>query len=87
MADQQVEVHYSTGRFRLEIMAERNDHHAELKSPSSGKMTERIRESMTAKVQVKLISGKGPKEEVVFEGTGINTGFEMGGKTELLKEI
>lgn len=47
-------------------------------APVNGKMVPLVRETLKGRVHVKLIDTK--KEEVIFEGDGINTGVEYGGR-------
>ncbi len=57
-----------------------------LKAPKLGAMNERVRESMTSVVEVKLYKTNHPVNELLFSGTGMNTGVEIGGEIEKLKQ-
>jgi hypothetical protein len=64
---------------RLELEASR-DHATSLASPIQGFMDGRIEESMTALVRVQMMEV--PGRQVLFEGTGRNTGLEVAGNIE-----
>ena len=51
-------------------------------------MVGRILESITAKINVKLVElNKKTGEKVLFEGMGRNAGLDIGGRVEEIKEI
>lgn len=71
-------------RHRLEITAQRATAGA-LYSPERTAMLQRVMESLTATVHVRLIR-QGPREQVIFEGTGRHAGLEVVGPVERLVE-
>jgi hypothetical protein len=74
-----VELHVSDTNYRLEIEALKDTKSGILKAPRVGAMSHRIRESMTSVVSAKLYMLAKDSEELIFSGTGKNTGLEMGG--------
>lgn len=71
-----VEVILENKKYKLQIQAQRN-HATELASPIQGFMDGRISESMTSKVNVKLIDSKNNK--VLFDDLGRNLALEVAG--------
>lgn len=78
-------IHVSDKRHRLELKVHRLHPPGELKSPQMGGMVNRIHESLNAIVNVRLIDLQTNK--ILYEGQGSNTGYEMGGKIELIKQV
>ena len=76
---EKVEIVMENRKHRLEIMAHR-EATTELASPISGFMDGRIEESMTAKMEVRLLDKKNKK--VLLEDVGRNAGLEVAGKVE-----
>jgi hypothetical protein len=74
-----VELVMENKKYRLEILASRNDA-TELAAPILGFMDGRISESMTATIEVKLVSKKGNK--TIFQEIGRNTALEVAGKLD-----
>ena len=74
--EKKVEIVLENGKHRLEIFAKREKATA-LASPILGFMDGRIEESMTAKIEVKLLDKKSGK--VLLQDTGRNAGLEVGG--------
>ena len=86
LSDKLVTVHFQDKRYRLELEATKAAA-VDLHSPIEGSMTGRIIESITAKIHVRFIKLSEGGEEEVFEGVGRNSGLDIGGKIEELKEI
>ena len=74
-----VQVVLENTKYQLEIFAKR-EAATSLASPIGGFMDGRIEESMTAKIEVKLIDKKSKK--VLLEDVGRNAGLEVAGKLE-----
>lgn len=74
-----VELVMENKKYRLEILAHRNDA-TELAAPISGFMDGRISESMSASLEVKLINKK--NKETLFQDTARNTALEVAGAIE-----
>ena len=71
--------------YKLEITANRTEG-VDLPAPSMGEMKSRVNESLRSRINVKLIDIKKGKEELIFKGTGRNSGLEfVGDVNELLK--
>lgn len=68
------------GSYRLEIIAQRS-HAGLLHSPERTAMLQRVLESLTATVHVRLVA-QGAAERVVFEGTGRHAGLEVVGPVD-----
>ena len=68
--------------YRLEITAERSLA-GTLHSPERTAMLQRVLESLTARVHVRLIA-QGARERVVFAGTGRHAGLEVVGPVQAL---
>ncbi len=84
--DSRVIIHVKDKKHRLEIKATRAAG-VQLPSPIDGSMTGRILESITAKIDVKLIELNKKDEIVIFEGVGRNAGLDIGGRVEEIKEV
>lgn len=76
-----VELVMENKNYRLEVLAQRNEA-TELAAPIAGFMDGRISESMTAKLNVKLIHKK--TGEILFNDSGRNTALEVAGKIEAI---
>ena len=74
-----VQIVLENRKYRLEIFAKREAATA-LASPIGGFMDGRIEESMTAKIEVKLIEKKSKK--ILLQDVGRNAGLEVAGKLE-----
>jgi tocopherol cyclase len=74
-----VELVMENKKYRLEILASRNEA-TELAAPILGFMDGRISESMTAKLEVKLIAKK--HNQILFQDTGRNAALEVAGKLD-----
>lgn len=70
--------------YRLEIVARRGLA-GRLHSPERTAMLQRVLESLTATIDVRLVE-QGPRERVVFEGTGRCAGLEVVGPVDLLEQ-
>lgn len=83
------EVHFKIQdkKYQLEVTARRDHPPGKLKSPLMGAMTQHIHESLTSVVQVKLSELKNKSTNILFEGEGLNAGFEMGGEIEKIKQF
>jgi len=77
--NQQVELIMENKEYRLDIVAHGNDA-AELASPISGFMDGRISESMTSKLEAKLLNKK--SNTIIFNDVGRNTALEVAGAIE-----
>jgi len=78
---QRVELHMENRNYRLEILAHRSGA-TQLAAPIAGFMDGRISESMTSKIELKLVAKSSGK--LLFNDTGRNTGLEVAGN---IKEI
>ena len=67
-------------KYRIEIRA-RNSDYGLLLGPDGKNMALKVAESLTATLQVRLVSVR-DREDVIFEGTGVHGGMEVGGKIE-----
>lgn len=79
LSDTHVFWHMQDAGYRLEIEAERSAGGL-LHGPFRTAMLQRVLESLTATIHVRLIARAG--EQVVFEGTGRHGGLEVGGDVE-----
>lgn len=86
LSDRLITVHFQDRKYRLELEAIKAAA-VDLHSPIEGSMIGRIIESITAKIHVRFIKLSKNGEEVIFEGTGRNSGLDIGGKVKELKEI
>lgn len=78
-----VNIELTNPKYRLQVAAER-DQATELASPIRGHMEGRIQETMTARINIRLLDKK--SDVVVFTGTGKFAGLEVAGAlTEILK--
>jgi len=75
----QVQIALENSKYRLEIFVQR-DAKTALAAPISGFMTGRIEESMTSRIEVRLIDRN--KETVIFHDTGRNGALEVAGNLE-----
>lgn len=74
------------GPYRLEIKAVRSEGGL-LHVPYDSGMVQRVAESLTAQVQVRLLAPRDDGEEVIFAGTGRHAGLEINGELgEILDE-
>lgn len=71
------------GGYRLEITAQRS-HAGLLHSPERTAMLQRVLESLTATVHVRLVA-QGAPERVIFEGTGRHAGLEVVGPVDEMR--
>jgi hypothetical protein len=69
--------------YRLEIEAERATGGL-LKAPYGGNMVERVAESLSAEVHLRLLWRKGSAKTVIFEDSGLCAGLEVVGQVESL---
>lgn len=74
-----VRLAFKDRQHRLEIIAHKAEG-GDLISPISGHMTGKVNESMQAKIEVKLFK----KDQLIFSGTGRNSGLEVAGPVEEL---
>ena len=81
-----IQINFKDQKYRLEVIAEKAEG-VNLLSPVEGSMTGRILESITAKINVRLVKLSKKSEELIFEGKGRNAGLDIGGKVEKIKEI
>lgn len=79
--DSHVDLIMENNNHRLEIHAIR-DHATSLASPIHGFMDGRIEESMTSKLEVRLIDAR--SGDVLFEDVGRNAGLEVAGEIPLI---
>jgi hypothetical protein len=87
LKDKEIIIHFADKKHRIEISALKSKG-VNLPSPVEGSMVGRILESNTAKIRVKLIElNKKKGDKVIFEGTGRNSGLDIGGRVEEIKEI
>jgi len=75
----QVEVSFSQGKHKLEVIAHKAEG-TDLISPISGEMRGKVNESLLATLDVKLYE----KEALIYEGAGRNAGLELGGDVGIL---
>ena len=71
---------------RLEIVAWRAEGGL-LHSPERVAMLQRVLESLTARLDVRLLSLEGGRERVIFEGTGRHAGLEIVGPVEDIQRL
>jgi len=76
----------SRARYRMEIIAWRADGGL-LRSPERSAMLQRVLESLTARVDVRLTALEGGQERVIFEGTGQHAGLEIVGPTSEIQRL
>ncbi len=75
------------GRHRLEIVAWRAEGGL-LHSPERVAMLQRVLESLTARLEVRLLAVHGGEERLLFAGTGCHAGLEIvGALDELLRQV
>ncbi len=79
LEEELVRLAFKDRQYRLEIIAHKSEG-GDLISPISGHMTGKVNESMQAKIEVKLFK----KDQLIFSGTGRNSGLELGGPVEEL---
>jgi hypothetical protein len=72
---------------RLEVVAERNGKSATLLAPTSQGMTRKIRESLNAKISLKLWRLHKSGNRLIFENVGSPAGFEAEGNLTNLTEM
>jgi tocopherol cyclase len=82
----QLTVHICSDDYRLEVQIS-EQRGITLRAPVLGDMKGRLQESMTAKTRVRLVRYGKQREEVVFEGTGRNTGIEIAGNRDEIAAI
>jgi hypothetical protein len=71
---------------RLEIVAWRAEGGL-LHSPERVAMQQRVLESLTARLDVRLLAGTGGREQVVFAGTGRHAGLEIVGPIDEIQRL
>lgn len=71
---------------RLEIVAWRAEGGL-LHSPERVAMLQRVLESLTARLEVRLLSTEGGRERVIFEGTGRHAGLEIVGPIDEIQQM
>lgn len=81
ITDTNVQVILQDGRHRLELDAKRSQGGL-LHAPFRAAMVQRLVESLTAEVSVRLLERRTGRE--IFSGTGRNAGLEVGGETDSL---
>jgi hypothetical protein len=86
IGDNLLEMHFQSHRHRLEITAPRPGG-AALASPVLGSMASRLKESLAAHLDVRLVENPGNTGKVLFEGTGSCAGLEIEATREQLKDI
>lgn len=70
---------------RLAIVAHRDGEQVDLlHAPDRTAMVQRVLESLTAYIDVRLTVGQGADEDLIFEGRGRNAGLEIGGEIATL---
>jgi hypothetical protein len=74
-------------KYRLDIVAERNGKSAKLLAPTSKGMTRKIRESLNAKIVLKLWHLHKSGDRLIFENVGYPGGFEAEGNLAHLTEM
>jgi len=75
----QVELTFSQGKHKLEIIAHKAEG-TDLISPISGEMRGKVNESLLATLDIKLYE----KGDLIYEGAGRNAGLELGGDIDIL---
>ncbi len=86
LEERTLSVHIASKRHRLEIEI----YEAEgipLRAPVIGAMRGTLRESQTAVTRVRLVGVGGKRENLLYEGEGRHTGFEIAGSREELAAI
>lgn len=78
--------HISSDDYRLEVKVSEQKG-ITLRAPVLGDMKGRLQESMTAVTHVRLIKPGKQREDLVYEGTGRNTGFEIAGSRDEIAGI
>jgi tocopherol cyclase len=73
-------------RHRLEIVARRAEGGL-LHSPERVVMLQRVSESLTARLDVRLLAVEGGRERVVFEATGRHAGLEIVGPVDEIRQM
>jgi tocopherol cyclase len=81
ISDTNVQVTLQDGRYRLELDAKRSQGGL-LHAPFREAMVQRLVESLTAEVSVRLLARRTGEE--IFSGRGRNAGLEVGGETDTL---
>jgi tocopherol cyclase len=71
---------------RLEVVAWRAEGGL-LRSPERVAMQQRVSESLTARLDVRLLAATGGQEQVVFEGTGRHAGLEIVGPIHEIQKL
>jgi hypothetical protein len=71
---------------RLEIVAWRAEGGL-LHSPERSVMLQRVPESLTARIDVRLLAVTGGQEHVIFEGTGRHAGLEIVGPIQEIQKL
>lgn len=71
---------------RLEIVAWRAEGGL-LHSPERSAMLQRVLESLTARIDVRLLAVTGGREQVIFEGTGRHAGLEIVGPIHDIRKL
>jgi hypothetical protein len=71
---------------RLEIVAWRSEGGL-LHSPERVAMLQRVLESLTARLDVRLLAGHGGQERVIFAGTGRHAGLEIVGPVDEIQRF
>ena len=71
---------------RLEIVAWRAEGGL-LHSPERSAMLQRVLESLTARLDVRLLSAEGGREQVIFAGTGRHAGLEIVGPIDEIRQM
>jgi hypothetical protein len=79
-------IHFSNSRYRLEIEALHSRGQA-LASPASGAMTSHLRESLDARLDVKLMETLQNRERELYAGKGVCSGLEIEATIGQLKEV
>jgi hypothetical protein len=86
LQDKGILMHFSSRRHRLEIETHKAVG-ASLASPVSGAMSSHLKESLDAKLNVRLLANPGKNETVLFSGTGACAGLEIEATLDQLKGI
>lgn len=85
VSKEKIEIIIKDNYHQLEISANRAEG-VDLPAPSLGEMKSRVNESLRSKINVKLVKIKKDENNLIFEGTGRNSGLEfVGNLNELLK--
>jgi hypothetical protein len=71
---------------RLEIVAWRAEGGL-LHSPERTAMLQRVLESLTARIDVRLLALAGGQEQIIFEGTGRHAGLEIVGPIQEIQKL